>query len=90
MPLLVVALEVILCLKAEWTLHRDNCGNYMGKMLWIPKIRGNCHYVKATVQVYKYRDGRMTVPHGPCKLAIYQASGEPITLTAKQEMEDDA
>jgi len=89
-PLLGVALDDILCLKAERTVRRDNCVSYAGKVLQIPKIRGRCHYVKATVQVHEYRDGRMAIFHGPRKLATYEASGERVIQAAEQEVGDAA
>lgn len=89
-PLLGVSLDDILCLKAERTVRRDNCVSYQGKILQIPKIRGRCHYVKATVQVHEYSDGRMAIFHGPRKLAGYEANGELVTQAAGQETGDAA
>ena len=39
-PVLCTPLDDILCPKAERTVRRDNCANYGGKVLQIPKTRG--------------------------------------------------
>ena len=89
-PLLRAPLDDILCLKAERTVRRDNCVSYGGKVLQIPKIQGRCHYVKASVQVHEYRDGRLAIWHGPRKLAVYEATGELAAHAAEPVMEDAA
>ena len=58
----------------------DNCLSYQGKVLQIPKIKGRCHYVKATVLMHEYSDGHMAIFGGTRKLASYEAIGE---LTAQ-------
>lgn len=85
-PLLGVELRDVLCLKAERTVQRDNCVSYQGRVLQIPKLRERCHYVKATVQVHEYSDGRMAIFHGPRKLAEYEATGELSVQAAEQAM----
>jgi hypothetical protein len=89
-PLLCTPLDDILCLKAERTVRRDNCVSYGGKVLQIPKIQGRCHYVKASVQVHEYRDGRLAIWHGPRQLAVYETTGELATQAAGPVMEDAA
>lgn len=89
-PLLGVSLDDILCLKAERTVRGDNCVSYQGKVLQIPKIKGRCHYVKATVQVHEYSDGHMAIFHGPRKLASYETTGELTVRASRQEVGDAA
>jgi hypothetical protein len=89
-PLLGIALDDILCLRAERTVRRDNCVSYQGKVLQIPQVQGRCHYVKATVQVHEYGDGGMAIFHGPRKLAVYEADGTLVTQAAEQKMGDAA
>lgn len=83
-PLLGVVLDDILCLKTERTVRRDNCVNYRGKVLQIPQVRSRCHYVKASVQVHEYSDGRRAIFHGPRKLAVYEATGQLVAQAAGQ------
>jgi len=90
MPLLGVSLDDIFCLKAERTVRRDNCVSYQGKVLQIPKTKGRCHYVKASVQVHEYSDGGMAIFHGPRKLARYEATGELTAQGSRQEVGDAA
>lgn len=75
-PLLNTGLDDILCLKTDRTVRQDNCVNYQGKALQIPKQRGRCHYVKASVAVHEYADGGLCVFHGPRRLATYTHAGE--------------
>jgi len=77
-PLLAISLRDILCLKAERTVGNDNCVNYRGLTLQIPKQKERCHYVKAKVKVHEYHDGSLAVFHGPRRLAGFDASGAEI------------
>lgn len=72
-PLLGIALDDILCVKAERIVNNDNCVSYRGKVLQIPKMQDRPHYVKARVQVHEYADGSLSVFHGPRKLAKYDS-----------------
>ena len=54
---------------------RDNCVRYDGRILQIPEQRHRHHFVKATVQVHDYPDGRIALFHGPRRLAGYTANG---------------
>src|SRR5699024_2031268 len=74
-PLLGTALDDILCLKDSRTVNRDNCVNYRGHTLQIPRTAGRCHYVKAKVMVHEYEDGATAIFHGPRRLADYHADG---------------
>jgi hypothetical protein len=42
------------------------------------------HFVKATVKVCKYTDGRMAIFHGPRKLAVYDMAGKEVQRTKKK------
>jgi hypothetical protein len=46
--------------------------------LQIPADRHRCHYVKAKVQVHRTPDGRLSVYHGPRKLADYTPEGKEV------------
>ncbi|MSO89146.1 MAG: hypothetical protein EXQ89_04140 [Rhodospirillaceae bacterium] len=60
----------------------DNCVVYRRLSLQIPPDRHRHHYVKATVRVHDYPDGRLAVFHGPRRLALYTAEGTPIPEAA--------
>lgn len=72
-PLLSTELDDILCLKSERKVINDNSVSYKARKLQIPKIEGRAHYVKTKVMVHEYQDGRVSVFHGPRKLAEYPA-----------------
>jgi len=75
-PLLSVALDDILCLKAERTVGNDNCVLYEGNTLQLPKLPHRCHYAKAKVKVHEYPDGATAVFHGPRRLADFDPKGQ--------------
>src|SRR5215217_7422866 len=54
----VGALEDILCVQAERVVGNDNTVRYAGRVLQIPEQRHRRHFVKATVRVHEYPDGR--------------------------------
>ena len=83
-PLLATSLKDILCLKTERTVSNDNCVSYRGLTLQIPKQRQRCHYVKAKVRVHEYQDGSVAIFHGPRRLGVYSASGQPEEREKKQ------
>lgn len=60
----------------------DNCVVYRRLSLQIPPDRHRHHYVKATVRVHDYPDGRLAVFHGPRRPALYTAEGTPIPEAA--------
>ena len=71
----VGALDDILCVQAERVVGHDNTVRYDGRMLQIPEQRYRRHFVKATVRVHAYPDGRLAVFHGPRRLADYEPDG---------------
>jgi len=68
-------LDDILCEHHERTVGKDNCVSFERKQLQIPADRHRMHYVKRSVRVLRYPDGRMAIFHGPRKLADYDPSG---------------
>jgi hypothetical protein len=71
----VGALEDILCVQAERVVGNDNTVRYAGRVLQIPEQRHRRHFVKVTVRVHAYPDGRLAVFHGPRRLADYEPDG---------------
>jgi hypothetical protein len=71
----VGALDDMLCVQDERVVGNDNTVRYEGRVLQIPEQRHRRHFVKATVRVHKYPDGRLAIFHGPRRLADYEADG---------------
>jgi hypothetical protein len=71
----VGALDDILCVQAERVVQNDNTVRYEGRVLQIPEQRHRRHFVKATVRVHEYPDGRLAIFHGPRRLADYEPDG---------------
>ena len=71
----VGALDDILCVQEERVVGRDNTVRYEGRVLQIPEQRHRHHFVKASVRVHEYPDGRLAIFHGPRRLADYEADG---------------
>ena len=70
-PFLAGNLDDILCEQFERTVGNDNCVHFDGVKLQIPANQYRMHYVKVTVRVHRYPNGRLAVFHGPRKLAVY-------------------
>jgi transposase len=68
----------LLCVHEQRTVGNDNTVRYHGLSLQIPADRHRHHYVKCTVRVHQYPDGRLAVFHGPRCLARFAADGTPI------------
>src|SRR3954465_5582682 len=71
----VGALDDILCVQDERVVGHDNTVRYAGCVLQIPEQRHRRHFVKVTVRVHAYPDGRLAVFHGPRRLADYEPEG---------------
>lgn len=69
-------LDDILCGQHERTVSSDNCVNFEGKTLQIPKDEYRCNYIRVKVRVHRYIDGSMAIFHGPRKLAEYNPEGQ--------------
>jgi transposase InsO family protein len=73
-----IALDEVLCVREDRQVRNDNCVSWSGVSLQIPEQRHRRHYVKATVCVHEYPDGRLAIFDGPRCLARYDADGGPI------------
>jgi transposase len=75
------ALSDVLCVHEERIVSHDNTVRYKARsgnhILQIPPDRHRHHYVKAKVMVHEYPDGRMTIFHGPRRLAAFGPDGAP-------------
>lgn len=69
------ALAEVLCLQEDRQVGRDNCVAWAGRSLQIPPQRHRQHYVRATVRVHAYPDGRLAIFDGPRCLARYDRDG---------------
>src|SRR5271165_4572181 len=65
----------ILCVQEERTVGNDNTVKWQRLTLQLPPSRLRAHFVKATVRVHEYPDGRLAVYWGPHRLADYGADG---------------
>ena len=68
----------ILCIVAERTVGNDNTVAWDGRRLQLPPSRLRPHFVKASVRVHAYPDGKVSVFLGPHRLASYTAQGVEI------------
>ena len=67
----------ILCIHEERRVGNDNTVKWRGLTLQIPPSPLRPHFVRATVRVHEYPDGRLAVFHGPHRLADYDPAGNP-------------
>lgn len=65
----------ILCVQEERRVGNDNTVRYRGLALQIPPSPLRHHFVKATVRVHEYPDGRLALFHGPRCIGRYGADG---------------
>ena len=65
----------ILCIQEDRTVGQDNTVKWEGWSLQLPPSRLRPHFVKTTVRVHGYPDGRLSVFWGPHRLADYAADG---------------
>lgn len=65
----------ILCVQEERRVGNDNTVKWRGLALQLPPSPLRPHFVRATVRVHEYPDGRLAVFHGPHRLADYDAAG---------------
>lgn len=68
-------LEEILCEQHERVVNNDNCISFQSLILQIPEDDYRYHYVKTKVRVLRHIDGKLSLFHGPRKLASYDAGG---------------
>lgn len=69
-------LDDILCEQHSRTVGNDNCVCFEGLTLQIPQDSARLHYVKVKVRVHRYADGKLSIFHGPRKLATFNSEGE--------------
>ena len=74
-------LEDVLCIREDRQVGRDNCVQWKGLSLQIPPQRHRHHYVKATVRVHEYPDGRLAIFDGPSRLARFDRNGKSINAS---------
>lgn len=67
----------ILCLQEERRVGNDNTVKWRRLSLQIPPSPLRPHFVRATVRVHEYPDGRLAIFHGPHRLADYDPQGNP-------------
>jgi transposase len=65
----------ILCVQEERRVGNDNTVKWRRLTLQLPPSRLRPHFVKTTVRVHEYPDGRLAVFWGPHRLADYEADG---------------
>ena len=58
-------------------MGNDNTIKWRGVTLQIPPSPLGPHFVRATVRVHEYPDGRLAIFHGPHRLADYDLQGNP-------------
>jgi hypothetical protein len=68
-------LAEVLCVQENRRVGRDNCVVWRASSLQIPPQRHRHHYVRATVRVHEYPDGRLAIFDGPRCLARYDNKG---------------
>jgi transposase len=74
-PVSGVDLAEILCHQEERVVGRDNTVRFERLVLQIPPSPWRAHFVKATVRVHRYPDGRLAIFYGPRCVARYDANG---------------
>jgi Helix-turn-helix domain len=78
LPYVGRSIQDILCVQDDRQVGRDNCVLWNGRALQIPTQRHRHHYVRATVRVHEYPDGRLAIFDGPARLACFDQKGRPI------------
>ena len=71
-------LAEVLCVQEERVVGNDNCVSFLNRKLQIPESPLRPHFVKATVKVHQYPDGRLAIFHGRRCLGRYDSKGVPI------------
>jgi hypothetical protein len=65
----------ILCVQEERRVGNDNTVKWRGLTLQIPPSPLRAHFVRTTVRVHEYPEGRPAIFHGPHRLAGYDPGG---------------
>lgn len=72
-----------LCVQEERRVGHDNTAKWRRSILQLPPSRLRPHFVKTTVRVHEYPDGRLAVFWGPHRLADYEAHGAVVEPESK-------
>ena len=78
------ALEDTLCVQEDRQVGRDNCVSWRGRSLQIPQQAHRHHYVRATIRVHEYPDGRLAIFDGPRCLARYPPNDRRTTKPVQE------
>ena len=70
-------IEDVLCVQEDRVVGADNCVSWHRRSLQIPPQRHRRHYVRATLRVHQYPDGRLAIFDGPRCLARFDPKGRP-------------
>jgi hypothetical protein len=74
-------LEDVLCIQEDRVVGADNCVTWKRRCLQIPPQQHRRHYVRATVRVHEYPDGRLAIFDGPRCLASFDQKARNADLT---------
>ena len=86
LPYVGRALADILAIQEERRVQNDNTVRYKRLTLQIPEQTHRRHFVKATVKVHEYPDGRLALFHGPRCLARYDEKGALLAQTTEKKV----
>jgi hypothetical protein len=76
-------IEDVLCVQEDRVVGADNCVSYNRRSLQIPAQRHRQHYVRATVRVHEYPDGRLAIFDGPRCLVRFDPKGRGSDLVSR-------
>ncbi len=74
-------IEDVLCIQEDRMVGADNCVTWNRRSLQIPPQRHRRHYVRATVRVQEYADGRLAIFDGPRCLARFDPKGRECNVS---------
>jgi len=81
LPYVGPSLQDVLSIQEQRQVGRDNCVQWKRLALQIPPQPHRHHYVKATVRVHEYPDGRLAIFDGPRCLARFDQKGKPLDVS---------
>ena len=84
-PWVGMNLQEVFCIQAERIVHNDNTVTYHKFKLQIPSDDIRHHYVRTTVQVRQYMDGRMGIFYGHRMLGLYDQRGSLVIQHSKAQ-----
>jgi hypothetical protein len=76
-------IEDVLCVQEDRVVGADNCVSFNRRSLQIPPQPHRNHYVRATVRVHQYPDGRLAIFDGPRCLARFDPKGRTDDVVAQ-------